>query len=142
MSLDIKIANSMMQFIDSNYVVDNPTQGWDCLNFIMTFYSDLGVEMPREFEDWTLENYGRRVAENPDKAHKTFERFVTTLGEEVNPAYMGRGDLLLFRVKDLGVYAGVFLGEGKVFMMFDKGGRVCPLAVFRSFVVSVRRLIK
>lgn len=142
MELDTKIANIMVKFVDSKYAVDNPQLGWDCLNFTLTFYEDLGVEMPHEFEGWTTENYGIRVKEDPDKAHKMFEKFVTTLGEEINPAYMSRGDLLLFRVKDFGVYAGVFLGNGNAFMMFDKGGRVVPLQDFRPFIVECRRLIK
>lgn len=142
MELDTKIANIMTNFVDSKYVVDNPQLGWDCLNFTLSFYEALGVEMPHEFEDWTLENYGSRVAENPDEAHKTFERFVQTLGEEINPAYMRRADLLLFRIREFGVYAGVFLGNGNAFMMFNKGGRVVPLEPFIPFIVGCRRLIK
>lgn len=142
MEFDTRVALSINKFVDCNYSVDNPDVGFDCLNFLILFYQDLGVEMPDTFEDWTLKNYGERAWKNPIEAHKTFERFVQTLGEEIPIGRMARGDLLLFKVKDLGTYAGVSLGNGNAFIIFDKGGRVCPLDVFRPFIVQVRRLLK
>lgn len=149
MNRDTQIAQTMSKFVDSKYAVDNPGrgegQGWDCLNFLLTFYEDLGLQMPRKFEGWTRENYGGRVKEDPDGAHKMFEKFVQTLGTEIDPNYMRRGDLLLFRVeaaKDQGIYAGIFLGNGNAFMIFNKGGRVVPIAPFREHIISTRRLLK
>jgi hypothetical protein len=142
MERDTAIANAINKFVDCKYAVDNPTEGYDCLNSLLSFYEDLGIEMPHQFEDWSLDNYGKRAVRDPIEAHKTFERFVQTLGEEMPVGQMIRGDLLLFKVKDLGTYAGISLGNGNAFIIFDKGGRVCPLNVFRTFIVQVRRLLR
>ncbi len=136
-----KIGIAMSKFVDTQYVIDDPSKGWDCLNSIATFYREMGVDFPTEFEGWTFENYGRRALGDPDKAHKAFEKFVLTLGKEIDPNYMKMGDLLLIAVKDFGVYAGIFCGNGNAFFMFDKGGRVVPLSFFRPSLRSVRRLI-
>jgi hypothetical protein len=142
MEKDTQIANAINKFIDCKYAIDNPTEGFDCLNTLIDFYGQLGVKTPKVFEDWTLQNYGERARKNPMEAHKTFERFVMTLGEEISINSTERGDLLLFKVKDLGTYAGINLGNGNAFIVFDKGGRVCPLNPFRPFIVSARRLLK
>ncbi len=140
-SKDIKIARAMQKFIDSQYVIDDPSKGWDCLNSIATFYREFGIIMPGSFEDWDWDNYGKKALENPTEAHQAFERFVLTLGREVDPNYMHIGDLLLISVKDFGVYAGIYLGSGNAFFMFDKGGRVVPWSLFRPALKSIRRLI-
>lgn len=141
-NFDTKIADIVSQFIDKPYAIDNKKEGFDCLNTLMTFYTSLGVKIPTEFEGWTLENYGKRALEDATFAHQMFEKYVKTLGEEISPHFKMRGDLLLFKVKDLGTYAGIYLGNGNVLLVFDKGVRVCPVAPFIEHIVSVRRLLK
>ncbi len=142
MDREIEIGKAMAQFIDTQYCIDNPSKGWDCLNSIATFYRELDVKFPDEFEDWNFNNYGKKALENPTVAHKTFERFVQTLGREIDPNYMQVGDLILIAVKEFGTYAGIFLGNGNAFFMFDKGGRVVPYSMFKPVLKSVRRLIE
>ncbi len=141
MEFDTQVANAIQKFVDSKYAIDNPMEGYDCLNSLRGFFEGMGVKMPIEFEDWTLENYGKRALKDPQKAHKAFERFVQTLGHEIDKNYLLRGDLILFKVKDIGTYAGIYLGNQNVFMMFDKGGRVSPLQPFRPYIKQVRRLL-
>ena len=80
MPTDTKISQALSKFVDCKYSIDNPNEGWDCLNFLISFFRDLGAIIPDEFEGWTLKNYGKRALKDPDGAHKTFERFVQTLG--------------------------------------------------------------
>lgn len=142
----VKIAEAMQKFVDSQYAVDDPSKGWDCLNSLATFYRELGVVFPDQFEEWTWDNYGKKAIEDPKEAHKAFERFAMTLGEEVNPNYMQKGDLLLVELKTekeyFGIYAGIYVGRGNAFFMFEKGGRIVPWEVFRPALLTVRRLIK
>lgn len=140
MNKDIPIARAMQKLIDSNYAIDNPVRGWDCLNSLMTFYRELGVKFPEEFEGWTLENYGRRALADPEAAHEQFEKFALTLGREINPSYLIAGDLLLIKLQDDRIYAGVYLGNGSAFFMFNVGGRVVPWPSLP--LVSARRLIE
>ncbi len=137
---DILITRAMQKFLFTRYAVDNTGEGWDCLNSIASFYRDMGVEFPERFEDWTWDNYGKKALEDPEKAHKAFERFVQTLGREIDPNYMVAGDLLLVELQDAGIYAGIYLGEGKAFFMFDRGAQVVPWPSFP--LVSARRLIE
>ena len=146
MPTDTQIANALSKFTDCKYAIDNtnpddPNHGWDCLNFLVSFFRELGAIIPDEFEGWTLENYGGRALKDPTESHKTFERFVQTLGVVVEDRHPKRGDLVLFNVEDTGIYAGVYLGNGNAFIIFDKGGRMIPFNVFKPHVYQIRRLV-
>jgi hypothetical protein len=147
MNKDTQIALAIREFIDSEYAVDDPSKGFDCLNCLVRFFVRLGWQPPAEFEGWTLDNYGKRALADPQGAHRMFERFVVTLGREIDRNYMLPGDLLVVTVnepgtkRELGTYAGIYLGNGNAFFMFDKGGRVAPWAIFVPFLKCVRRLI-
>jgi hypothetical protein len=44
--------------------------------------------------------------------------------------------------KQLLTFPGVYLGNGHIFLIFEKGGKVVPYRFFERLVVEVRRLIK
>ena len=91
-------------------------------------------------------NYARRgdllilkhdVAEKPP----SLSRAILDRIKQVHP-FMRRMINAVLEGKQLLTFPGVYLGNGKIFLMFEKGGKVVPYRFFEKFVVEVRRLIK
>ncbi len=143
MEYDTRVGDSIQKFIDCKYALGNVSEGYDCVNSLLEFYSAMGVELPREFEGWTSENYGERALKNPGAGHKEWAKYLLTLGHEVDKNYVARGDLILFAAENVDICAGIYLGNGNVFIMFALGGRVCPYSVFerKDYIKQVRRLL-
>ncbi len=149
MGFDTQIANAISKFVDCKWVLSDKTKGYDCLNYLLTFYEELGVKMDYEFEGITRETYKELWEKNFKKALKIAARWYRTLGETIKPAYMRRGDLLLFEYKEWKAFAtGIYAGNGHVLMIFGEGktgrnigGRMLPLAQIRKQLTEVRRLL-
>lgn len=145
MELSTRIANAAQKFVDKKWALCDPSRGWDCLNTLFAFYEEMGVILPREFEGYRYEEYPELWNKDFRKALKILKRWYRTLGVKIEPAYMQRGDLLLFDASEddiTGTATGIFLGNGHVLMVFGKQGvKVLPLGEVRGKLTEVRRLL-
>ncbi len=150
MEFDTQIANAAAKFVDCKWALSDKIQGYDCLNYLLTFYEDLGVKMDHEFEGITRETYKDLWEKDFKKALKVATRWYRTLGKVVEFPYMQRGDLLLFEYKEFkSLFSGIYLGNGHVLLIFgvsgsgkNIGGRVLPLAFVGKQLIEVRRLLQ
>ncbi len=147
MITDTQIAQAIDKFIDKPWGLCCPEeQKWDCLNTMVTFYSELGIEMPLEFEGYKYEDYKEIWNKNFRKALKILKRWYRTLGERINPNFMIRGDLILYDAADkdiIGTAWAIYLGNGNALMVFGlQGVKVLPVQSLKPQLSEVRRLIK
>jgi cell wall-associated NlpC family hydrolase len=138
---DIKIAKAAEKLIDAKFSLGNTSKGWDCLNSLREFYSALGVDFPKSFKDYNESNYAKRWKNSSDKAKADFEEFLLTLGKPVDFHYAKRGDLMIFEGKEIPSFPAIYLGNGHILMVFDKGCKVVPLKFFKKVIKGTRRLI-
>jgi cell wall-associated NlpC family hydrolase len=144
MERDTRIANAISKFIDRPHAIGDPSKGWDCLNSLLDFYRECGVSLPDEFEGYTEVNYPGRWAKNPKKCRQVLERFVLSLGNPVQPEYLQRGDLLIFKTPQFPSFPAIYTGNGHVFAVFKEGAKQEPLneLVRLARLTGVRRLIE
>jgi cell wall-associated NlpC family hydrolase len=138
---DIDIAQAANKLIDAPYALGDPMQGWDCVNSLLEFYEGLGVRMPTAFEGWDRANYAAKWKKDPDEGRRILGRFLRNLGVGVDFNYARRGDLMIFEGKEIPSFPGIYLGNGHILMVFDKGCRVVPFRFFQKFIRWTRRLI-
>jgi len=138
---DTKIANAASKLVDKSYALGDMSKGYDCLNYLVSFYSELGVEIPREFEGETLETYPQLWKTNPKKAQQIMAKLFDTFGEEISQDYMARGDLLIFEGKEFAIFPGIYLGNDNVLIVFEEGSHVLPLRFIKKFMTKVRRIL-
>lgn len=127
--------------MDQDFALCDRQRGWDCLNSLMTFYESFGYKFPEAYRGWTKENYGMLWEKDSQEGRKIFGEFLLTLGHEIAFSEILRGDLLIFKAEQLGIFPAIFLGNGNIFMVFDKGAKVIPLKILKSKLISIRRLI-
>lgn len=70
----------------------------------------------------------------PSWSHKTLNRL-----KETHP-FMRRIINNVLDGKQLLTFPGIYLGNGNIFTIFEKGGKVVPYKFFKKYVVEVRRL--
>ena len=138
---DTAIANMISEFVDKDFALCDKKKGWDCLNSLMTFYESFGYQFPIEYMGWTKENYGIRWGKDQKEGRKIFGEFLLGLGHEIAFSEILRGDLLIFQAEELGIFPGIYLGNGNIFMVFDKGAKVIPLKVLKSKLINIKRMI-
>lgn len=141
---DSTIARSAGKLVDRPYFLGDVSgdKGWDCLDSLACFYEGMGVQFPRKFGDWDEKNYPERWKKNPDEGRKVLGDFLRSLGEKIDPKYMVRGDLLIMGGKEIPTFPALYLGNGNVLMVFDKGVKVLPLRFFSKVLIEARRLTR
>jgi len=139
--IDTKISEAIKKFVDKPFSLGDSSKGWDCLNSLAEFYTDMGVKFPRTFGDWNELNYPGRWKTRPDESRKVFIEFLESLGKAIDFQYAIRGDLIIFGGREIPSFPGIYIGNGHILMIFDKGGKVLPMRFMRKYIVSARRLI-
>lgn len=70
----------------------------------------------------------------PTFSHRTLNHL-----KEVHP-FMRRVINDIFDGKQVLTFPAIYLGNGNIFLIFEKGGKVVPYKFFKKYVVDVRRL--
>ena len=138
---DTLVARAADKMVDKPWMLCDTSKGFDCLNFLLFFYEDMGFVFPDQFEGVTRKTYAELWKSDNQRAKEIMKRFLFSVGDEINPHYMLRGDLLIFEGKEFGSFPGIYLGNGNVQITFDVGVQVLPLRFLRSYLIGVRRLI-
>jgi len=113
-------------------------KGWDCINTIKSFYAELGVIFPEEFEGYNWVNYPAKWDDDQEKARDTLIRFLRSLGRPVGVNYCLRGDLLIIEARDMQKHS-----EGFINKMLDTISKKFPNMVkeTRKFLEGKKLLV-
>lgn len=135
---DAQIAIAAMPLIDAGYHLGPGVDGsYDCVTMVLKFYGNLGVDMPSEFQGFTLQNYAERWAKGEGR-QELFE-FLSRMGSAVKHNFWRSGDLMIFQGTGV-IFPGVYLGSNHVLCAFEKGCKVVPFTAFKHALVICRRL--
>ena len=144
--LNRKLARMVDRLVDKKFALGKqglesvePDKGLDCLNSLYHIYKHLGFDFPTEWKGYNVENYADRW--NKSNCREDFAEFLQTLGREINPNYRLAGDLMLFEGKEIPMFPAIYLGNGKMLMIFKQGVRVVPYKFFNNCLKSCRRLV-
>jgi hypothetical protein len=124
-----------------------------------------------EWEGYTWKNYAEMWDRDCKKAKHDLVRFLRSFGKEVQNGFYLRGDLLILKVEEANwkkkamdavgntlpkgfralrrilqdrrpeAFPAIFMGNGHIFSVFDKGGKVLPFRAFKPFIIEARRYI-
>jgi len=140
MSNDSMIAKAVDKLIEKPFFLGDLTgvKGYDCLNTIKSFYTELGVILPDEFEGVTWDSYAAKWDDDPEEAREVLIRFLRSLGKPVGINYCLRGDLLIIESRNEKKYS-----EGIIKRMLDTIGKKFPKMVkeTRKFLEGKKLLI-
>lgn len=94
---DSTMAKAISKMVDKPFCLGDLSgeSGWDCLNSIVSFYSELGFTFPEVFEGYNLKNYPEKWEDDSEKSREVMFRFLMSLGKSVDIRYRLRGDLLI-----------------------------------------------
>lgn len=137
MNWDVRVANAVKDLVDKSYHLGPSSDGYDCIAIIQSFYGAMGVDLPKEYKGFTIENYAERWVAGEGRSE--FLEYLTGLGKEVGANYMLAGDLMVFEHNGQ-PYPGIYLGNGHVICAFEKGVKVLPHKFLLKNLVSTRRL--
>lgn len=137
-----RLAATIDPMIEQPHALGDRSKGWDCLNSLISIYRALGFEFPADFEGITEDTYADLWRNDNRRARAMFGRFLSSLGEAIDPAFSRRGDLLLFRGLELSSIPAINLGNGQMLMVLKGGVHNERVDRFRDTLVGARRLIK
>jgi len=152
---EIQITDSLKKFTDSPYALADLASGWDCVNMLLEFY---GPKLPRQFGDWTEQNYAGRWRADEATARKVLRQYLLSLGCSIPRNYMLPGDLILCeQEKEKGsdfalesdpfsfsipMFPAIYQGNAHVLINWGlkKGVRSIPLRFIEPIIIDVRRI--
>ena len=112
----------------------------NCLELLYNIYTDLGIKVPDKYKGFDLKTYFKYWESNPDQAIKDMIELFETIGEEVNPKYLKRGDLIVVDFKKIR-WPAIYLGENKIMSVSMQHGARVLIIGKTIFPVIARRLI-
>lgn len=119
--------------------VGKPFSEYSCWELTRQFYSDLGIDFPKEFEEYTIENYFEKLHQNEQKGFNAFLRFMDTIGEPCIDLKMY--DMVAIQDINKNIYVGIYLHTNLVLVSnIHMGVRVSHLGEYNT-VVKSRRLL-
>jgi len=112
-----------------------------CLVLITSFYNDLDINFPQEFEGVTLDNYLEYLKNDKEKLFEILFKFMDTLGTESNINKLNTYDFLAIEDMHKNVYIGIYLRD-KMFLTsaVNKGVRVSFIGKYNK-VIKARRMV-
>lgn len=126
----------------TKFCLADRSKGWDCLNSLHDFFCAAGAEFPKQWKDYNEQNYAERWRKDEQTCRQDFKEFLLSLGQKIeNPAFAIAGDVMLFEGKRIPIFPAIYLGNGKMIMVFREGVLTLPYNKFKSLLKEVRRLV-
>ena len=100
--------------------------------------TDAGINMPDNYKGYTLDTYMSYWEKTPEKAIKDMIGYFKTLGKEIDPKYLKRGDIVVVKYKD-SKFPSIYIGGSNIMvatrekgvMTFSLGQRFRPIIARR-----------
>ena len=142
-------AAAMKKFaeITAKYI-GKPFSEYSCMGFLHAIYSDLGVEVPDEWEGLTLDNYMDFFESNPLLIQSKLMRLCRKLGKDSRKDIPRIGDLLVVAqdkrkigIKTPGLFPAIYGGKNTAIASFVRSG-VCAFQLDANHrPVVARRMV-
>lgn len=135
---DVEFVEKTNKFMNMPYALGDKTKGFDCLNMMMEFFDSAGIPFPKQFRDWTIENYPERWARG--EGMDVFRDFLFSIGQPVEREFILPGDIIILEKAGV-VSAGLYLGNGIFQAAHNKQGIIrLPIKFFVDAITGIRRL--
>ena len=116
----------------------------DCLSLAIDFCEHVGIEVPDEFEGVTRDGYASFYKEAPGTAFRIFCRWIATIADRIDPAFIFTGDLMIVRPKSDGETKGemvvIHSGGDRIMGAFHNLGRIDYSSVRAYDILRAYRL--
>jgi hypothetical protein len=123
------------------FALADPSNGLDCINYILIYYGQLGYKFPEEFDGLTRSNYAKAWVEDKDKTTEIMGRFLLSLGTPIEKNFFMHNDLLLFEGREFPIFARIYQGGGNMTGAWREGFHPVPFRAFEKYFIAARRLI-
>lgn len=128
--------------------IDRPFAEYTCMGLVHAIYTDLGVAVPDQWEDLSLDNYMEAFKRDPRGIQIRMLKLVRSLGRPSSAQRPHLADLLVVSqattrmgVIKPGFFPAIYAGRGQALASFLRGGvRLMPLDALNRPIVA-RRLI-
>ena len=138
----------MMAKITQRYI-SKPFKEVNCLGLLYRVYTDLGVKVPKSFEDLTLKNYMQRFLEDPVKTQFALLRLAASVGTPSSIRYPKQWDMLVvfhdYRKSKSSVYPGfspmIYVNKGQAIGSFLRTGVVTIQLDKHNRAIMARSLV-
>jgi hypothetical protein len=98
-SVNLHLAELTMKLAGRPYAL-NEAGGLDCFSSVAAYLSMRGVEIPEEFEGYSVLDYKDLFLSDPDTAKGLMVELIANLLDEINPHFAMAGDVLLAKPKE------------------------------------------
>jgi len=108
--------------------IDKPFKQYTCMGFLYAFYTELGVSVPDQFEDLTLENYMEKYRMDPRGIQIRMLKLIRSLGKPSRATLPHLGDLLVVSQNTTkqtippGFFPAVYVGKNQALAGFLRTG--------------------
>lgn len=110
----------------------------NCLGLLYNILTDAGIDVPDHYKGYNLDTYMSYWKKTPKEAIKDMIIFFKTIGKEVDPRYLKRGDIVVIKHKD-SKFPAIYVGDKNVMvatrekgvMTFSLGQRFQPIMARR-----------
>jgi len=97
--MKLRLAELTMKLAGRPYAL-NEAVGLDCFSSICTYLAMRGVEIPEEFEGYSVTDYKDLFLSDPEMAKELMVKLVESLLDEIDPHFSMAGDVLLAKPKE------------------------------------------
>ena len=97
--MNLHLAELTMKLAGRPYAL-NEAVGLDCFSSICTYLAMRGVEIPEEFEGYSVTDYKDLFLSDPEMAKELMVKLVESLLDEIDPHFSMAGDVLLAKPKE------------------------------------------
>ena len=98
--MKLRLAELTMKLAGRPYAL-NEAVGLDCFSSICTYLAMRGVEIPEEFEGYSVTDYKDLFLSDPEMAKELMVKLVESLLDEIDPHFSMAGDVLLAKPKEV-----------------------------------------
>ena len=120
--------------------IGTPFGEYNCLQFLHSFFTDAGIDVPDSFKKWNLETYMEDWEKDPEGMIQVMMELFKTIGEEADVKSLKKGDLIVVQYKTV-KFPALYIGANKALAASREDG-VQTYILGDVFVpVMARRLV-
>lgn len=124
--------------LTSKYVGKSYTE-YPCMVLIYSFYKDLDINIPNNFEDVNLDNYIDLWESDRENTFHKLLKFVNNIGKEICITKLKKYDFLIISDKNNNIYVGIYLYNNMfITSNVQVGVKISHLGKYNTIVKAIR----
>ncbi|MEE9356481.1 MAG: NlpC/P60 family protein [Methylococcaceae bacterium] len=125
------LTKAVLPYLNRPYSLGCKEGGLDCLGLLWAVFENLGINLPREYEGFTSENYASKWMSGGGR--EELIEYLESLGHEVLLSYLAPGDIVLYESG-----FGLYLGSGNMITVLEEHGvLVMPIKAIVTQAIRV-----